>query len=311
MIVKAHRSAEAELVLDERVRLQTHVAEAKRFAPRPPRGSACVCERLCDRRGASTRAASAADARGSRCAGAIASSLNVGVRLLEPLAADRGCRRTCSACARAMRALAAPAQPAVRLRCYACRGAEEIDASRRWGASGCARRTARGRARRLAVEHLRFDAGRVVLAYDWQSVCRTEEAALVGFAAHAFCADWSGDDPRQAPSLEEAQRVRRGLRARARCAVRPRGAEPCGAVFAYSVAYTTAAVMRAVSTAAARRAPSIICCHAWRRALETLTDHSKRLDPRRWAPSARSKVKRLAGRAYADLGCAGFENNEG
>jgi hypothetical protein len=82
-------------------------------------------------------------------------------------------------------------------------------------------------------------------------------------------------------------------------------------VFAYSVAYTTAAVMRAVSTAAARRAPSIICCHAWRRALETLTDHSKRLDPRRWAPSARSKVKRLAGRAYADLGCAGFENNEG
>jgi hypothetical protein len=88
------------------------------------------------------------------------------------------------------------------------------------------------------VEHLRFDAGRVVLAYDWQSICRTEEAALVGFTAHAFCADWSGDDPRQAPSLEEARAFVADYE-RARGV--PFGGDErtlCGAAFAYSVAYT-------------------------------------------------------------------------
>ena len=88
------------------------------------------------------------------------------------------------------------------------------------------------------VEHLRFDGARVVLAYDWQSVCRCEEAALIGFAAHAFCADWSRDDPRQAPTLAEARAFVADYEGARGAPFARDERRLCGAAFAYSVAYT-------------------------------------------------------------------------
>src|SRR5262249_7124347 len=40
-------------------------------------------------------------------------------------------------------------------------------------------------------EHVLFRGDTPVLAYDWDSLACEEEPALVGAAAHAFCADWS------------------------------------------------------------------------------------------------------------------------
>src|SRR6185312_3850873 len=41
------------------------------------------------------------------------------------------------------------------------------------------------------VEHVRFDGDAIVAAFDWDSLCKEREPALVGMTAHAFCADWS------------------------------------------------------------------------------------------------------------------------
>jgi hypothetical protein len=170
---------------------------------------------------------------------AIATALHAGVRLLEPFAAESRLP------AHLLSVRAGDSlwpRPHSRLFDFDAtrRGAGEIDAL---AAQARAALTPAGRIvlghGDWRAEHLRFDAGRVVLAYDWQSVCRCEEAALVGFNAHAFCADWSGDDPRQAPSLDEARAFVADYE-RARGA--PFGREErrlCGAAFAYSVAYTT------------------------------------------------------------------------
>ncbi|MBL9023174.1 MAG: phosphotransferase [Myxococcales bacterium] len=53
------------------------------------------------------------------------------------------------------------------------------------------------------VEHLRFEDGRVVASYDWDSLHVELEPVLVGANAHAFTADWQREDLAQAPSVEE------------------------------------------------------------------------------------------------------------
>jgi aminoglycoside phosphotransferase (APT) family kinase protein len=88
------------------------------------------------------------------------------------------------------------------------------------------------------AEHVRFEADDPIVAFDWDSLCRDPEPALVGFSAHAFCADWSRGDPRQAPTLDEARAfVRDYESARGRRFADDERAL-CGASFAYSVAYT-------------------------------------------------------------------------
>jgi|SRR5580700_4615188 hypothetical protein len=42
-------------------------------------------------------------------------------------------------------------------------------------------------------------------AFDWDSLCREREPALVGAAAHGFCADWSQTAIPQAPTMDEAR----------------------------------------------------------------------------------------------------------
>jgi hypothetical protein len=87
-------------------------------------------------------------------------------------------------------------------------------------------------------EHLRLAGGQVAAAFDWDSLVCEPEAALVGMTAHAFTADWSRSDRRQAPTLEEARAlVADWEQARGRPFT---SAERrlCGAAFAYAVAYT-------------------------------------------------------------------------
>jgi hypothetical protein len=54
------------------------------------------------------------------------------------------------------------------------------------------------------VEHVRFIGDTPVIAFDWDSLCCEREPALVGAAAHGFCADWSQTVIPQAATLNES-----------------------------------------------------------------------------------------------------------
>jgi len=212
-------------------------ATASQLAPRPlagplrfEHGFATIEEH--DTRGA------ARDAREPVVRRAIASALHTGVRVLRPLAAESRLPPHLLG-VRAGDALWP--RPHSRLFDFDAtrRGAEEIDAL------AAAARAEMRPAGPLVLghgdwraEHLRFDGEQVVLAYDWQSICRAEEAALVGFSAHAFCADWSASDPRQAPSLDEARAFVADYEDARRTPFEREQRRLCGAAFAYSVAYT-------------------------------------------------------------------------
>jgi hypothetical protein len=88
------------------------------------------------------------------------------------------------------------------------------------------------------AEHVRLAGDAVAVAYDWDSLARDREPALVGSCAHAFTADWSRAGRAQAPTLDEARAfVAEYEAARGRpfeCAERA----ACGATFAYACAYT-------------------------------------------------------------------------
>jgi hypothetical protein len=88
------------------------------------------------------------------------------------------------------------------------------------------------------AEHVRFLANTPVVAFDWDSLCCEHEPALIGTIAHGFCADWSEDDIRQAPSLDEARAfVRDYERARGKL-FSAEERRLCGACLAYASAYT-------------------------------------------------------------------------
>lgn len=53
------------------------------------------------------------------------------------------------------------------------------------------------------VEHLRFDNGRIVATYDWDSLACWTETELVGISAHGFTADWSGENVRRVPAADD------------------------------------------------------------------------------------------------------------
>ena len=50
------------------------------------------------------------------------------------------------------------------------------------------------------VEHLRFQGGRIVATYDWDSLAFCPETELVGISAHAFTADWILEGVRRIPT---------------------------------------------------------------------------------------------------------------
>ena len=87
-------------------------------------------------------------------------------------------------------------------------------------------------------EHVRFVGEQPVAAFDWDSLCCGPEPALLGCAAHAFCADWSGDDRRQAPTLAEARAFVGDYEAERGAPFLAAERQLCGACFAYSCAYT-------------------------------------------------------------------------
>jgi phosphotransferase family enzyme len=88
------------------------------------------------------------------------------------------------------------------------------------------------------VEHVRFAGDRVVAAFDWDSLCKQSEPALVGFTAHAFCADWSREGYASAPTLEEARAFIADYEAARGRAFSAEERRSVGAAFAYSCAYT-------------------------------------------------------------------------
>ncbi len=88
------------------------------------------------------------------------------------------------------------------------------------------------------AEHVRFDGDLPTVGFDWDSLHKITEPALVGSAAHMFCADWSKSHHVQAPTLEEARSfVSEYEVARDRSFTRAERTL-CGASFVFSVAYT-------------------------------------------------------------------------
>ena len=89
------------------------------------------------------------------------------------------------------------------------------------------------------AEHVRFDGDTPTVAFDWDSLCKDREPALVGITAHMFCADWSRDDVVQTPTLDEARAFVADYEAAAGKTFTRTERALCGAAFAYSVAYTS------------------------------------------------------------------------
>jgi hypothetical protein len=120
------------------------------------------------------------------------------------------------------------------------RGAEDIDAL---ATAARARMTSAGRVvlghMDWRVEHVRFEGDQPVVAYDWDSLCKATEPALVGFTAKAFCADWTRTDYAHAPTLDEARAFVADYEEARGAAFASDERSACAAAFAYAVAYTS------------------------------------------------------------------------
>ena len=88
------------------------------------------------------------------------------------------------------------------------------------------------------AEHVRFLSNKPVVAFDWDSLCREHEPALIGAAANGFCADWSKGDSRQAPSVDEARAFVRDYEEARGEMFSAEERRLCGACLAYASAYT-------------------------------------------------------------------------
>jgi hypothetical protein len=53
------------------------------------------------------------------------------------------------------------------------------------------------------VEHLRFQCGKIVATYDWDSLAFCPEVELVGISAHGFTADWTLEGVRRIPTADD------------------------------------------------------------------------------------------------------------
>lgn len=87
-------------------------------------------------------------------------------------------------------------------------------------------------------EHVRFAEGEPVAAFDWDSLTCDFEPMLIGSVAHAFCADWSGDDIRQAPTREQALGFIEDYQTARTCPFSPEEQRVARASLVYACAYT-------------------------------------------------------------------------
>jgi len=236
VVIKAHQPERSRQFLAEIVRIQSYLAERQVFAtrvlagPLPLGQGQAIVEAFAD-------TGTKADVHRPEIRRALAQALHTIVATCEPLVAT-------TSLGPGLPAAAGPAlwpTPHSKLFDFAATGAgaEWIDEI-----AALARRRIMPAGRRVIghsdwrQEHVRFAGNRPVVAFDWDSLCCEHEPALLGSVTHAFCADWSLSERRQAPSLDEA-RAFVGDYEQARG--RPFSADErrlCGAAFAYACAYT-------------------------------------------------------------------------
>lgn len=238
VVIKVHQPGRDAEFLEEVLRVQRHLVEAGFPAPRPLLGPVplgrglAIAEELLDpgERG---------DGRRPEIRRALASSLHEIVALCRPLVGSTRLPAHLHSDLAAGRLWPTPHSKLFDFEATAS-GAEHIDALA-------------AEARGLLVEpagekiighcdwrteHVRFEGTRVVVAYDWDSLCHEHETVLIGSVAHAFTADWTLDDPRQAPSIDEARAfVADYEAARGRAFTRAEH-KVVSAAFTYGVAYT-------------------------------------------------------------------------
>jgi hypothetical protein len=240
VVIKAHQPGRSREFLAEIVRIQSYLAERQVLATsviagplRLGQGYAIV--------EAFTNIGSKADVRRPDIRAALAAGLHAVVRACDPLVATTSLGPGLLASARD----ALWPTPHSKLFDFAAtaKGAEWIDdvAQRARERMSPAGNLVIGHADWRA-EHVRFLADKPVLAFDWDSLCREREPALIGAVAHGFCADWSQGDNRQAPSLDEARAfVRDYERARGNM-FSAEERRLCSACLAYASAYTARCV---------------------------------------------------------------------
>jgi len=235
-VIKAHQPERSREFLAEVVRVQSYLAERGLFAtkvlagPLPIGRGQAIVETYAE-------IGSKADAHRPEIRGALAAALHAIVQACEPLV-------EMTALAPGLLASAGDAlwpTPHSKLFDFAAsaKGAEWIDdiAERARARMSPVGRRVIGHSDWRA-EHVRFLADRAIVAFDWDSLRCEREPALIGAAAHAFCADWSQGDHRQAPSLDEARAFVRDYE---RARVEMFSSEErrlCGAGLAYASAYT-------------------------------------------------------------------------
>lgn len=89
------------------------------------------------------------------------------------------------------------------------------------------------------AEHVRFEGDAALVGFDWDSLQKGSEPALVGSTAHGFCADWSKNGHVQAPTLDEARAFVADYEAARGSPFTRAERSLCGASFAFAVAYTS------------------------------------------------------------------------
>jgi aminoglycoside phosphotransferase (APT) family kinase protein len=238
VVIKAHQPDIERQRLDEVVRLQSAVARGIGLAPNVLRGPAplgqgfATVEEYVDRGSIRNGHEPAV-----RCA--LARSLN---RVVEHLAASAHASTLPTGLLSSTPANALWPRPHSKLFDFDAthRGAEYIDEI---AAAARARMMPAGRQvighSDWRAEHVRFEGDRPVVAFDWDSLCKEQEPALVGSAAHMFCANWSRSAVVQSPTLEEAREFVAEYETAAGRRFTQAERVLCGAAFAYAVAYTS------------------------------------------------------------------------
>jgi hypothetical protein len=235
VVIKAHQPERSRDLLAEIVRVQTYLADRGVLAtrvlagPLPIARGFAIVEAFDD-------AGAKADPHRRQIRAALAAGLHAIARTCAPLVATTSLPPSLLASA----GDALWPTPHSKLFDFAAtaRGAEWIDAI-----AQRARARMRPAGRRVIGhsdwrrEHVLFRDDVPVLAYDWDSLACDREPALVGIAAHAFCADWT-ETRRQVPTREEAHAF---IADYARARGRPFDGDErrlAGASLVYATAYT-------------------------------------------------------------------------
>jgi hypothetical protein len=87
------------------------------------------------------------------------------------------------------------------------------------------------------AEHVRFEGDRIVGAFDWDSLCKGREPALVGYTAMTFAYDWSRTPQPAFATLEESRALVAEYEAARGRAFTVDERRLCGAAYAYACAY--------------------------------------------------------------------------